>query len=245
VLAQDGRRGGIMTTCSRILDGYRDGVKDPGAFVLDGAHHFLRKQFDVSKKERAKFWDDIEHNRGKKTKKPPDGMRRALEHAMPKGSKHVQFWPRSAGTGSLGRPRWVGYAEWCGAPVIREVKAVVTSGWSRLPGRGSKTVRCAEIATGTYRAPDPWYALHRQTLVVRRLSPNSRKLELEDQGEALLHAKMLRAMGRDLANVHFGTGRRGKEIARNLDKRPRGWLGAAVEASTEFVRREHREWKQT
>src|SRR5256885_11406966 len=42
----------------------------------------------------------------------------------------------------------------------------------------SKTPRCYEIATGVYRAPDPWYALT-DDVVVRRLSPNNRKLDAE------------------------------------------------------------------
>ena len=44
------------------------------------------------------------------------------------------YWPRTAGTGSLGRPRWIGYGLWQGAPVVREAKAV--HGW--LAGQGEE-----------------------------------------------------------------------------------------------------------
>jgi uncharacterized protein (DUF2252 family) len=240
-LAKGGQRAGIATICSPILDGYRRGLDDPRPFVLDGAHQFLRQQFAVSDDERENFWQDIEKKR-KKNKKPPKRMRRALERAMPEGVRDQQFWPKSAGTGSLGRPRWVVYGEWRGAPIIREAKAMVASAWSRLPGRRSKAVRCAEIAGGKYRAPDPWYILSRRHLVVRRLSPNSRKLELKDHRDVLLDPAMLRMMGQELANIHLGTVVR-KAIIRDLEERPRGWLAASAESVAEFVRREHREWK--
>src|SRR5256885_17230124 len=67
----------------------------------------------------------------------------------------------------------------------------------------AKTLRCYEIATGTYRAPDPWYALT-DDVIVRRLSPNNRKLDAETHPLELIDKKMLRAMGRDLAAIHLG-----------------------------------------
>ena len=47
-----------------------------------------------------------------------------------------------------------------------------------MKGRGAQALRCYEIATGAYRAPDPWYAVA-DDVIVRRLSPNNRKLDAE------------------------------------------------------------------
>src|SRR5262245_19585013 len=242
-LAHDRLPADFARMCSAIVDGYRDGLAHPRAFVLDAAHDFLRRQFAVPNKDRAKFWKKLEADRSKAAK-PPLAMRRAIEGALPRGFTGLQFWPRTAGTGSLGRPRWVGHAEWCGGPVVREAKAVVTSGWSRLPGRGSRKIRCAEIANGRYRAPDPCYIERHRTLVMRRLSPNSRKLELAKHGDVLLSLEMLHLMGQDLANVHLGTGDPKRAVMRDLRRRPRGWLAAAARAAADFVRREHKEWRQ-
>ena len=105
----------------------------------------------------------------------------------------MTFSPRTAGLGSLGRPRWVGLAQWQGAPVLREVKAALPSAWTRANG-GSRGLYCFEIATGRYRAPDPWFALE-DGIVVRRLSPNNRKLDAETHPLDLISRKYLRAMG--------------------------------------------------
>ena len=89
--------------------------------------------------------------------------------------------------------------------------------------------------------------------MVRRLSPNDRKIELPAHTEdpprkgfaerpAFVNAKMLAAMGADLAAIHLGTGNHQKAIAKDLRKRGGAWLRRAVAAAAEHVRREQREW---
>ena len=111
-----------------------------------------------------------------------------------------------------------------------------------------------EIATGCYRAPDPWYRAA-DGIAVRRLSPNNRKLEaasgtsaVEEDSEAarglgldiLLDPKMLKAMGRELASIHLGAGENGHAIAEDLKDRGRdgSWLKHASTAAAEAV------WKE-
>jgi hypothetical protein len=49
-------------------------------------------------------------------------------------------------------------------------------------------------------------------------------------------------MGRELANIHLGTGDARKAIKRDLAKRKRGWLREAAGTAVKFVRGEYREW---
>src|SRR5262249_21732176 len=125
--------------------------------------------------------------------------------------------------------------------VVREAKALVTSGWIRATKEGSGTLRCKEIAFGKYRAPDPWFDVT-GTIAVRRLSPNSRKIEVEDMPGELLQPKMLRAMGYELANVHLGTGNPRVAIARDLKTRADDWLREAASRAAEFVQNEFDTW---
>ena len=149
---------------------------------------------------------------------------------------------RIAGTGSLGRPRWIGVAEWQGAPVVRELKVVFVSAWTLARGRGSQAIRCEEIANGRHRAKDPWYRLQ-DNVVVRRLSPNNRKIEAEKEGVSLLTPDMLHAMGLELANVHLGTSSRGDAIARDLKARKGDWLVANAKRAAAAVARDFEDWK--
>jgi hypothetical protein len=226
-----------------ILRGYERGLADPRPVVLDHAFGWLRRLVVVPNRERQHFWDKM--NALKPEKKPPPGRYvRTINDGMPEPKLKIAYARRTAGAGSLGRPRYVGLAEWHGAPVVREAKAALPSAWTRVKGRGAKTLRCYEIATGVYRAPDPWYALT-DDVVVRRLSPNNRKLDAETHPLELMDKKMLRAMARDLAAVHLGLVDARAAIRRDLAKRKAGWLADAVKRAATFVRGEQREWRKT
>jgi hypothetical protein len=245
---------------SNILRGYREGLAAPHAFVLDQRYRRLRRKFEVPEKKRSKFWNkmdpakNLERARKLKRTKPRRPFVEALNHARPEPNVDLVFWPRTAGLGSLGRPRWIGYGEWHDAPVVREAKAIVPSAWTYAHG-GSSRLRCQEIATGRHRAPDPWYELRKDGVLVRRLSPNSRKLEAKEiksiKGRKgvkgisqLVNPAMLRDMGRDLAAVHLGTGARGKVILRDLERRKPRWLHDATMVAAAFVVDDQQEWRR-
>ena len=217
-----------------IVEGYRAGLKSPTVFVLDAAHTGLRETFVADESERADFWKKMtpkgelkkarkraaEMNRepAPRPKPVPPAYREALKASLPVPKIPLTFWYRTAGTGSLGRPRWVARGDWHNSPVVREAKAIVPSGWTR---HGAKQpLWCAKIAAGAYRSGDPWYSL-KGSVLVRRLSPNNRKLELDavEDKRTLVNASILRHMGRDLAAIHLGITNRRAAIQRDLDKR--------------------------
>ena len=136
-------------------------------------------------------------------------------------------------------------ATWHGGPLLREGKALVPSGWTRARGDGSR-LRLNGIALGKYRAPYPWYAAS-GNLLVRRLSPDNRKINVEDRRDAtlLLHPDLLWAMGRDLAAIHLGARDRRDALRKDLEKRKQRWFRACVETAVEFVAREYAEWKKS
>ena len=225
---------------ANILRGYAAGLADPHPIILDHDYALLRKLVSVPNRERQHFWAKIAALKATKTP-PPERYEQALMRAMPDKGLAIRYFRRTAGAGSLGRPRFVGLAQWRGAPIVREAKAALPSAWNRPKGRGPRTLRCYEIATGKYRAPDPWYAVT-DDVVVRRLSPNNRKLDAETHPLELLDKKMLRLMAHDLASIHLGLVDVRKAIEGDLKKRPAGWLAAAVKRAAVFVREEQRKW---
>ena len=136
-----------------ILSGYRKGLSEPRPFILDRDLGWLRKAVIVPEKERAGFWTKLDKKR-RKFEERPEGQRPklwpryegALLAALPPGSPPPQIWYRSAGVGSLGRPRWVAQSVWCGDWVIREAKGVVPSGWTRVHDGAGRALRCIEIS---------------------------------------------------------------------------------------------------
>ena len=248
--------------CSAILDGYRAGLVSPRPFVLDRAHRWLRDIVVVSTDARKDFWKKFDPQRiaEKKPKKvtpvPADEMprrfRKAIDRAQPDDDVRLLYFTRVAGTGSLGRPRFFGVGPWRGDLIVREAKAMVRSGWA-LAHHGSHNARCAEIANGRHRSPDPTYCL-RGHVLVRRLSPNDFKIEVKPKAgeeekynalppKQLVNARMLGAMGHDLAAIHRGT-RDADDIAADLTARADGWLEEAVSAAAAAVTAEWREWRR-
>ena len=226
--------------CTQLLEGYARGLADPHAIVLDQDYAWLRQLVVVSDKERADFWRKMETLAA--GGKPPTNYVKALAAAMPERGMKMAVLPRTAGAGSLGRPRWVGVGQWHGAPIVREAKAMVPSAWTRANRRGRDALQWHRLATGRYRSPDPWLALT-GNIATRRLSPNNRKIEAAET-PFLTSRKMLRAMGRDLAAIHLGIADRSKAIAHDLGDRKRNWLRAAVERAADFVRRDCRAWRK-
>ena len=230
-----------QTICSNMLKGYRRGLANPNPIVLDHDYGWLRRLLVVPEPERVHFWQKFESLKPMR-QPPPQRYIKVLAGAMPAPKLPMTFSPRTAGLGSLGRPRWVGIAQWQGAPVVREVKAALPSAWTLANG-GSRALNCFKIATGRHRAPDPWFAL-KDGIVVRRLSPNNRKLDAETHPLQLISRKYLRTMGREVAAIHLGDGSREAPIAHDLEHRDANWLVSAATRAADFIRREQREWRR-
>lgn len=226
VLAADARKSSFSPIATPILAGYKAGIAAPSPIVLERDWSWLREEVVVSEQRRLKFWKKIAE---RKAEPAPAEFRAALAAAMPESDLAFDTARRVAGTGSLGRPRWIGVADWRGGPLVREAKALVTSAWELARGRPDAPIRCADIAAGGNRAPDPWYRVE-SAIVVRRLSPNNRKIEADRELDLLLDPRMLDAMGRELAALHLGTGDTGAAIKADLAERKRGWLETAAQA---------------
>jgi len=242
-----------------LLEGYARGLEEPAPALLDRERAWLRHTVMVPDAHRDAFWAKLKKKRKRfEARKPGERpflfarYEAALRAALPAHAEEPRFWYRSAGLGSLGRPRWVAQAKWRGDWVIREAKPVLPSAWTRLHGHQGRAVRCLEIATARYRAPDPWYRVT-DGVAVRRLSPNNRKIETDRQvssdweggpeetlgRKVLLDAPMLDAMGRELAAIHLGTGNAAKAIRADLAKRPAGWLHDAAMRAAQAVAEDH------
>jgi hypothetical protein len=199
----------------------------------------LRKALVLPESQRAKFWDKFDLSDEIDI---PGRHREALRAAMPDPQAALLVAPRSAGTGSLGRPRFVGRTEWKGGPVLREAKTLVISAWALRLDPSSTGIHAATIAAGRFRAPDPHYRVV-DSILVRRLSPNSRKIEVEDAAGELLSSAMLSLMARELANCHADDPIRHADLQEDLPKLGDGWLSREAKAAADAVTRDYNSFR--
>jgi hypothetical protein len=230
-----------------ILAGYRRAMQAPVPIILERDHKWLRKALLLPDAARRAFWDRFA-DLSPGSKPVPPAYSAALEAALPKDCGAYVPKPRAAGTGSLGRPRFVAYAEWQGGPVLREAKAMLPSAWSLAHAPQDRSTRdhaihAVDIAAGRIRCPDPHYRLS-GTILVRRLSPNSIKIEIDRNPEMLLSPDMLDVMGFEIGNCHSSDPASGPAIARDIKSRRGTWLSDAAKAAAAAVASEQKVWSQ-
>jgi hypothetical protein len=225
-----------------LLRGYREGLDDPQPALLFEGQTWLRPYAEPGKGEPEKFWDRISKYR---KYAPPPHIAEALIASLPAGidKKNVRLSRMlRKGGGSLGRPRYIAIAYWRGGQVLREAKALVPSAWTWAQGHKSQKSSFLELANGPYRAPDPF--LHvRDKFILRRISADSRKIELGDDAGLTVRLELLRAMGFDLASIHAAGSPGVRALRADLKKRPRNWLNAAAKTAAAAVRRDYEEWR--
>ena len=117
------------TACEAILEGYRAGVEAGGRpFVLEETHGWLRRVGH----RRAAPPDAVlgeDERAADRARHRSEAAAMPSPRAMPAGDSPIRFARRVAGMGSLGRPRFVGIADWRGGCVAREAKATAPSAW--------------------------------------------------------------------------------------------------------------------
>jgi uncharacterized protein (DUF2252 family) len=230
------------TACGAILEGYRDGLAAGGRpFVLEETHGWLRRAATGELRHPTAFWERL--NELPTVRDVDPGAAAAITAAMPSRRLAIRFARRVAGLGSLGRPRFVGIADWRGGDVAREAKATAPSAWrwacgSRLTAHAAYTTVLARAV----RVPDPTVHVAGGWLV-RRLAPHCSRIELADLPFQRDEERLLYAMGFETANVHLGTPRIGATLRRQLDARRGLWLHTLAKGLTGEVMREWKEWR--
>lgn len=225
-LASEAEKLGIMLTeaCEAILDGYREGLEKGGeAFVVHGERDWLTKAYVKSERSAERYWEKLNQLPVMEKEAPPE-VRSMLEAGLPSQGMEYRILHRQAGVGSLGRPRYTALAEWQGGFVAREAKALVPSAalWAEKKHQGAD-VKYEEILARAVRRLDPNVKVY-EGWVVRGLAPDSCRIDLDELGHERDEARMMRAMGWEVANIHLGTRGRVKDVLADLKDRKKNWL---------------------
>jgi uncharacterized protein (DUF2252 family) len=222
--------------CDAILDGYRRAVTTGGRpFVLAERRRWLRDAAMSELRDPTRFWAHLDGLPTVRQGVP----REVLRTAMPGRIHPERVVHRIAGMGSLGRQRFVALATIHGALVAREAKALVPSAFLWATGRPSAPPACATILSRAIRDPDPYFAVQ-DGWIVRRLSPDCSRVEIQQLAEERDEWKLLRAMGAETANLHLGSDR--KRIMADLRRRPDRWLERSARKMAGLVEKDWRAW---
>jgi hypothetical protein len=92
------------------------------------------------------------------------------------------------------------------------------------------------------RSHDP-YQIIVGAWLIRRLSPDSNPIKIEELPEERDEEILLDAMGCEAGNVHLGSSRQTKRILKDLRRRKANWLRSAAKEIAKVVRREWKEYR--
>jgi Uncharacterized protein conserved in bacteria (DUF2252) len=231
---------GPKDACDSILGGYREGIQTGGKPIVLGEHHRWLRQLAMSElRDPVAFWrkmDALPTFRGK----APKSAVRALKKLMPEQGLSFRLAHRVAGLGSLGRQRFVALADWRGARVAREAKALVPSAYTLAwAGRSSADIDYETILRKSVRSLDP-FVQRRGRWIVRRLAPDCCRVEISTLPRERDESRLLLEMGHETANIHLGSRRAMRRVLNDLNKREGKWLH---EASARMVKATLKDWE--
>lgn len=232
----------VSDACAVILDGYREGLaRGIKPIVLAEENVRLGRIVSSELRHPKVFWAKLDGQVNRRAR-VGDDVKQVLRSHMPEPGIDCTFGSRTAGKGSLGRPRFVALGHWNGARIAREAKMIVPSAcvWAGLGEPASVGRRIREsllVHSGdpSVVADNGW--------TVRRLAPDCSRVEFSDLPSNTNAEVLLRAMGIEAANVHMGTEGAARRIAADLKKRGDNWLFDAVRVMTNSVRADHEDWK--
>jgi len=226
--------------CLAIAQGYREGLEAGGSpWVLGEKHRWLSELVDL--RDPVAFWAKLDALKTFEGKVPKEAMR-GIDRMMPGKNLKPRIAHRVAGLGSRGRQRFVAIAEFEGARVCREAKALAPSAWlwakgKRQPGK----IRYQEALNTDIRALDPFVHL-REKWIVRRLAPDCARVELAAVPKDKDKSKLLHAMGFETANLHVGAGSE-KPILKYLSTLDPHWLHSAAARMVKATTADWEEWR--
>ncbi|MEA2840009.1 MAG: hypothetical protein QOF41_1339 [Methylobacteriaceae bacterium] len=222
-----------------IIEGYAAGLAKPRPTLLDEKDRWLRRYTACPVSERRKFWKKVAKYPAP-TEPIPPAVAHELANRLPSGAENIRYATRSAGGGSLGRPRYVAVADWRGGQVVREAKALVQSAWDWARDNKAVTLYFKQLATQMDRAPDPYLDV-KDGFIYRRLAPDSRKVELGEAPEFELQRLVLTQMGFDLGAIHAADAN-ASAVMSDLERRRASWLYDSAKTAAAAVERDYREW---
>jgi Uncharacterized protein conserved in bacteria (DUF2252) len=96
--------------------------------------------------------------------------------------------------------------------------------------------------TSAVRSPDPFQTV-KGSWLIRRLSPDSNPIKMEDLSAKREEETLLHAMGTEIANVHLGDSSKTEHILQDLKQRGRDWLSSAAKNMAKALVQDWKEYR--
>ena len=220
--------------CAAIRDGYATALGQGGRpFVLAEEHLWLGDLAANRLKKPGEFFRHLRASTRPAT--PPKELSRLLRSALPAGAEQISFAARTAGVGSLGRPRWFAVGLSMGGFVAREAKSSLPSAHVFLTGETPAVDTQSQILAHAVRSRDPMLQ-YGHGWTIRRLPPSNARVEVAELSSARDRVRLLQAMGSEVANIHLADRKAAAVALRELGATRKSFLEESSAAMEQAVR---------
>jgi hypothetical protein len=230
--------------CEAILEGYNEALKEGGSPFVLAEHDLNLERLGIEAiKPPPGFWDKLLRDPVVNAHKLPPDACKALEKTLPRRAAY-KVVRRRAGMGSLGQRRFVAITVHEGGYIGREAKATVPSAsrWKERK-RGHRERYYDKAIASAVRSHDPSQRVIGDWLI-RRLSPDSNPIEIDDLPKKRDEHQLLHPMGKEVGNVHLGERKQRKRILQDLRRRPKHWLRRAGKQMARIIEKEWRQYSK-
>jgi hypothetical protein len=228
--------------CQAIVDGYREGIESGGRpFVIGEDHRWFKPILASPERDPGLFWDKLRKLPRERIALSAEAKAMIVD-VLPDQKLPFELRHRIAGLGNLGKPRFTALAQWEGGPIAREAKALTMSAaaWAQSSMNGPFY---SNVLAGAIRSPDPFLKVH-GLWIVRRLSPDCRRIGLASLGRVNDEEWVLHAMGFETANVHLGAIGARRSIKKHMANVPKNAIRKAAILMREKVLKDFRRWRR-
>lgn len=235
----------LVDVTKAILSGYTEGLARGGsAFVVEENHPALRRMALGHLRDPVRFWKKLD-SQSSPVAIAPKLVKSILKKALPKPANLSHFASREAGQGSLGRERFVVFAELYGARIARGAKALAPSASFFLQStNAAPKIFYKKILAEAVRCPDPFVSV-KDTWVVRRLAADCSRIDIGALPESGDENMLLYCMGWETANIHLASSHKRKDILADLAAKRHGWLKNAVEKMSAHLEADLELWRKS
>ena len=230
----------VKDICRAVSKGYKQGLTSKGQpFVLEEQHGWLR-DLVTAKRDPVAFWEKLSHLPPLENPKPHQ-MKTLLKRSLPDGSQ-LTFAHRVAGLGDLGHARVLARTSWQGGFMAREAKALAPSAAAWSTGKHDPNSQASTVLNNAVRSADPTFTIQGK-FIMRRLAPDTQRIELNDLPKKRDEQKLLQAMGFEIANIHLGKLEVVEDILKDLEHHDAKWLVAVTSILIKGIQRDWHDWK--
>ena len=231
----------LNRVCRMMSKAYSEALIRGGSpYILGVRHRWLRLLVRTRVKDPQRYWERFMAL--PKAASVPSEVREALERSLPLDAP-FKIVTRVAGVGSLGRPKYVGIADWMGGPLASEARYVPVPAGAWAAGHESNVRTYHNTVLETARHPPNLRSGVWKGLYLSRIGPDIARVD----PMAVLRKKdltrLMRACVTEVANVHLGTPGAAPKIVEHLKGLPKSWLENAARSMVKRNWADFKAWK--